>query len=270
MDRSAIDYQFLEQQCHVVRGNREQAIYTIKGETLLDRQWMERLLTMYQAEIKGLDNQVAATYYAASWRVLCTAMQYMVSITHSRLNFQLDNLTLQIVPVNQFPTIFFVLHDDTESAWPEGEASQWREEQLGSFYKETLRPVMEAAADVSKLPVTQLWGQLPLGITYYLKQLANKLESEEQRERLWSDHEALKTFSADWFGIKRNPFALKEILVDNPYSPGEKVPLKPTCCLAYRTETGLGYCYSCPKLNKQQREQKRDELLQRKMESSRK
>lgn len=270
MDRSAIDYQFLEQQCHVVRGNKEQAIYTIQGENLLDRQWLERLLTMYQAEINGLDIQVAATYFAASWRVLCTAMQYMVSITHSRLNFQLDNLTLQIVPVHQFPTIFFVVQDDTESAWPNGETSLWGEERLGSFYKETLRPVLEAAANVARLPVTQLWGQLPLGITYYLKQLANKLESEEQRERLWADHEALKTISTDWFGVKRNPFALKEILVDSPYSPGEKIPLKPTCCLAYRTETGLGYCYSCPRLNKQQREQKRDELLQRTMESSRK
>ncbi|AZK48885.1 (2Fe-2S)-binding protein [Paenibacillus lentus] len=268
MDRLAIDYQFLEQQCHVIGDCREQAIYTIAGLDFLDRQRAERFLTLYQAEIKGLDIQVAATYFAASWRVLCTALQYMVSLTSSRLNFNLENLTLQIVPVRQFPTIFFVLHSSSELTWPEGEASEWREAQLGSFYKETLRPVMETAAQVSGLPVTQLWGQLPLGVTYYLRQLANQLETEEQRNQLRTNYEYLRTISPDWFGIRRNPFVLKEILVDNPYSPGEKMPLKPTCCLAYRTDTGLGYCYSCPKLTKKQREQKRAELMQQQMESS--
>lgn len=268
MNRLAIDYQFLEQHYHVIRDYREQAIYTIEGKDFLDRQYTERFLTLYQTEIKGLDIQVAATYFAASWRVLCAAVQYMVSLTDSRLNFKLENLTLQIVRVRQFPTIFFVLHNSSELAWPEGEASEWCETQLGSFYKETLQPVMETAAQVSGLPVTQLWGQLPLGVAYYLQQLGNQLETEEQRDQLRTNYEYLKTISADWFGVKRNPFVLKEILVDNPYLPGEKMPLKPTCCLAYRTDTGLGYCYSCPKLTKTQREQKRTELIQRQMESS--
>ncbi|MNJ34944.1 hypothetical protein D3C77_296710 [compost metagenome] len=268
MDRQAIDYQFLEQHCHVVRDYREQAIFTMEGKDFLDRQCAERFLTQYQTEIKGLDVQVAATYFAASWRVLCTALHYMVSLTSSRLDFKLENLTLQIVLVRQFPTIFFVLHDDAEQKWPKGDASEWREEQLGCFYKETLRPIMEAAADISKLPVTQLWGQLPLGVVYYLQQLANRLESEEQRGLLRADYEYVKTISADWFGIKRNPFVLKEIMVDNPYVHGEKMPLKPTCCLAYRTDTGHGYCYSCPKLTRTQREKKRAELMQRQLESS--
>ncbi|MGG4554185.1 hypothetical protein [Paenibacillus humicus] len=270
MQRLAIDYQFLEQHCHVVRSFREQAIYTVEGQELLDRQQIEQFLTLYQSEIKGLDIQVAATYFAASWRVLCTALHYMASLTSSQLNFRLDNLTLQIVRVQQFPTIFFVLQDHTESASPEGEASVWQEQRLGCFYQETLRPVMETVAGVSKLPVTQLWGQLPLGIVYYIKQLANRLDTAEQRERLWADHESVKEMSAEWFGVKRNPFALKEIMVDNPYTPGEMMPLKPTCCLAYRTKTDLGYCYTCPKLTKQQREEKRSQLMQKQMESSKK
>ncbi|GAA0136472.1 hypothetical protein YSY43_33130 [Paenibacillus sp. YSY-4.3] len=270
MERLAIDYQLLEQQCHVVRECREQAIYTVEGKDLLDRQRVEQFLTLYQSEIKGLDIQVAATYFAATWRVLCTALHYMASLTSSQLSFRLDNLTLQIVRVQQFPTVFFVLRDDAESTWPEGEVSGWQEQWLGSFYQETLRPVMESVADVSKLPVTQLWGQLPLGVAYYIKQLANRLETAEHREQLWADHESVKEMSAEWFGIKRNPFAVKEILVDNPYSPGEKMSLKPTCCLAYRTKPGLSYCYTCPKLTKQQREEKRIQVMQRQMESSKK
>ncbi|WP_055106143.1 (2Fe-2S)-binding protein [Paenibacillus ihumii] len=268
MDRLAIDYSLLEQQCYVVREPRDQAIYTIEGKAFLDRNRTERFLTMYQSEIKGLDIQVAATYFAASWRVLCAAVQYMVSLTSPRLNLHLENLTLQVVRVNEFPMIFFVLGEDSEIAWPGGKAGEWQEQQLGSFYKETLRPVMESAAEVSKLPVTQLWGQLPLGIAYYIKQMANKLDSAEHRAKLQADHESVKEMSAEWFGIKRNPFAIKQVLVDHPYSPGEKMPLKPTCCLAYRTSTGLGYCYSCPKLTKQQREEKRMELLHRQAQSS--
>ncbi|MGG6310569.1 hypothetical protein [Paenibacillus macerans] len=257
-----IDYQLLEQQLGIVTKKRTDALFALPAGSLLDREQLASFLEIYQERIKGLDIQVSATYFATSWRVVCTALQYMLSLTPGKLRFSLENLMIQIVMVNNYPWVFFVLNDGTEIPWPAGERSMWRESELGGFYRDVLRPVMENIAAVAGLPVTQLWGQLPLGVQYYVRAIAGRLEDEEQRTRLLEDYEYLaKELPADWFGLKRSPFNIKEVMLDDPYRPGEKTPMKPTCCLAYRTDTGYGYCYGCPKLSKQEREAKRAEIM---------
>ncbi|RRJ62470.1 hypothetical protein EHV15_05505 [Paenibacillus oralis] len=259
-----IDYELLELQLCIVTKERQDALLTVPAAVLTDRERMESFLKFYQEQIKGLDIQVAATYFASAWRVMCTALQYMLSVTPSRLRFSLENITVQVVVVNQFPWVYFVLNDPEETPWPQGERDAWRENELGGFYLEVLRPVMESIAAVSGVPLTQLWGQIPLGVQYYVRAIAGKLEDEAQRSRLMEDYDYLaKELPASWFGLKRNPFNVKQVLLDDPYRPGEKTPMKPTCCLAYRTDTGHGYCYGCPKLTKQEREAKRLEIMEK-------
>ncbi|MCK8488188.1 hypothetical protein M0651_13485 [Paenibacillus sp. MBLB2552] len=255
-----MDYQLLEQQLGIVTQNRTDALFTIPAAKLLDRAQLISFLELYQEKIKGLDLQVSATYFATSWRVVCAALQYMVSITSSRLQFTLENITIQLVMVNGFPWVYFVLNDNAEQPWPAGDRSLWSGVELRRFYGEVLRPVMESIAAVSGLPVAQLWGQLPLGVQFYVGAIAGRLEDEALRSRLMEDYELVKQMSAEEFGLKRNPYQIKEVLLDDPYRPGEKSAMKPTCCLAYRTETGHGYCYGCPKLSKSEREAKYAEI----------
>ena len=259
-----IDYELLEQQLGIVTKKRQDALLTMPAAELTDREPMESFLKLSREQIKGRDIQVAATYFAATWRALCTAMQYMLSAAPGRLCFSLENLTIQVVLVNDFPWVYFVLNDPGEAPWPQGERNAWRENELGGFYAEALRPVMENIAAVSGVPLTQLWGQIRLGVQYYIRAIAGKLEDEALRSRLMEDYGYLaKELPAAWFGLKRNPFNVKEVLLDDPYRPGEKTPMKPTCCLAYRTDTGHGYCYGCPKLTKQEREAKRLEIMEK-------
>lgn len=259
-----IDYQLLEQQLGIVTRKRSDALFTMPAALLLDREQLASFLEIYREKIKGLDIQVAATYFTANWRVVCTALQYMLSLTPGRIHFSLENLTIQIVPVDNYPRIFFVLNDAGEKPWPQGDRSLWREAELGGFYRDVLRPVMESTAAVSGLPLTQLWGQLPLGVQFYVRAIAGKLENEDLRSQLLEDYNYLaKELPASWFGLKRSPYNIKEILLDDPYRPGEKTPMKPTCCLAYRTDTGHGYCYSCPKVSKREREAKYVQIMEK-------
>ncbi|MEF2968239.1 (2Fe-2S)-binding protein [Paenibacillus sp. M1] len=249
-----IDFGLLEQALYVVTRERENALVTIPADLLTDRQEAERLLKRYQELIKGQDLQVAATYYAASWRVMLTAALYLMTVCDGSPDLSLANLTLQIEMVNNYPYVFFVLKNASVRSWPVDREDSWRRETLGHYVRETLRPVMETAAAVSKLPVMQLWGQMPLGVEYYLDYIGKQIGDPAGQAQLMESYAFLtKGLEAEWFGLKRNPYDLKETWLDDPYHPGEATRMKPTCCLAYRTESS-GYCYGCPKLTKADRE----------------
>lgn len=258
-----IDFQVLDRALSIVTEQRPNALLTIPAAQLPEREHAERLLTVYQEQIKGRDVQVASTYYAACWRVIPAALLHMVANCEGSANFSLSNLTVQIDHANNYPRFYFVLNDPSVKPWPESdESSSWRREVLGGLVRDTLRPVMETASEISGLPVAQLWGQMPLGVEFYLDYVADQLGLPALKEPMKEQFEYFSTaLEAEWFGLKRNPFHVKKIWLDDPYRPGEQTRMKPTCCLAYRTDTGHGYCYGCPKLSKAEREEKRREII---------
>lgn len=258
-----VEAQMLEQQLGIVMKQRTDALFTIPAASLLDREQLTAFLEFYRKQIKGRDLQVAATYFASSWRVICAVLHYALAAAPGKFRFSLDQLTVQIVMVNQFPWVYYVMNAESGESWPLRKHQGVEELELTAFYSEVLRPVFERLAAVSGLPVTQLWGQLPLGVQYYVHALASQVESAEQRSRLLDKYERGKQLPGESFGLKRNPYLIKEIKLDDPYRPGEKTTMKPTCCLAYRTEGDHGYCYGCPKLSKTEREAKRQSIVER-------
>lgn len=257
-----IDFKLLDRALSILTAPREDALVTIPAVRLPERDEAAQLLTVYQEQIKGRDIQVAATYYAACWRVIPAALLYTMSMSKESVNWTLQNLTIQIGMVNNYPRFFFVLNECQTHTWPVGTQDDWREQVLGSFVRDTLKPVLETAAAVSKLPVTQLWGQMPLGIEFYLNYLGDQIGEPACKDKFKDQfHYLTKDLGAAWFGLQRNPFDLKEKWIEDPHRPGELMRMKPTCCLAYRTDTDHGYCYGCPKMSKAERESRRNAIL---------
>jgi len=257
-----INFELLDRALSIVTEERENALVTVSAERLSEPEQALRLLTVYQEQIKGRDIQVTSTYYAACWRVVPAALLYMLEACDGRVDFSLSNLIIQIDIVNNYPRVFFVLKRTDALPWPTGPKETWRERVLGEFVKDTLRPVLETAAMLSGLPLGQIWGQMPLGVEFYLNYMADQLGDSPLKERLSEQYIFFsKRLGAEWFGLTRNPFDVKAIWLDDPYRPGEQTRMKPTCCLAYRTDSGHGYCYGCPKLSKEEREAKRQEIL---------
>lgn len=250
-------YDLIKQYFNIVREAPAESKYSLPAADLVQPEVARVFLEAYRVQIQGQDLQVASTYFAAYWRGVCSALQYIVSVAPKTLDFSLDNFVLHLAEIKGVPQLLFVLKDGEAKAWPFENREQRREKVLSSFYGDTLRPFFECVASVSGLKLGQLWYQLPLGIEYYVNLLGSKLELEEDRARLKEDLRYLvEGMSPAVFGLKQNPFAFKRVWIDDPHHPGEKMPQKPTCCLKYRTGTNQSYCYSCPKMSKEQREQK--------------
>lgn len=257
-----IDYELLNQTLYVVTEKAADALITIPVSHLAALEGMQAFLDEYRLMIKGRDLQVAATYFASSWRTMLTAQMYFVTACGGSPDVSLQNLTLEIVMMNGYPCIFFVLGDLEAKAWPDARDAAWLQETVGYWLGNTVRPVLEMAAKVSGLPVQQLWGQMPLGVEFYLDYLGKRAGDAALQEQLMKQKEFLaKQLETSWFGLSRNPFDLKPVWLDDPYHPGQKTRMKPTCCLAYRTDTGHGYCYGCPKLTKAERAEKYIEII---------
>lgn len=256
-----IDYALLNQALYVVTEEDADALLTVPGEHLAEPEGMQAFLSHYMNMIKGRDLQVAAAYFASSCRTLLTARLYFMTACEGSPDLSLRNLTVEIRMANNYPCIFFVIGDLAMKSWPAVQDDAWRQETAGLWLESTLRPVMEAAAKVSGLPVQQLWGQMPLGVEFYLDYLGKMTGGSSCHERLVEQMAFLaKDVHASRFGLSRNPFDLKAVWLDDPYRPGNKTRMKPTCCLAYRTDSGHGYCYGCPKLTKAERAEKYHEI----------
>ncbi|USB32934.1 (2Fe-2S)-binding protein [Paenibacillus sp. YPG26] len=252
-----LNYEQFEQLFNIVREEPHDAVLSIQASDLLKEDQAIDFLKAFQAEIKGQDLQVASTYFASAWRGVCVVFQYMISLSETRLDLSLTNLSLHISRKKGYPALFFLLQDAAEHPWPAQERDRLRADALEGFYRDTLRPVFGMLANVSGLPAAQVWGQLPLGVAYYIRHISGELEHEADRLRLQEDHEYLiKGVDSSVFGLSRNPFNYKPKWIEDLYNPGQLSQMKPTCCLAYRTDTGHGYCYSCPKLTREQREEK--------------
>jgi ferric iron reductase protein FhuF len=257
-----IDYGIFERKFSIISERLDDTLLTVSAEQLLQQEEMHAMLSLYQRYIRGMDIQVAAVYFIANWRAVCIALQYMISLTESTVDLRLSNLTIQLALLNDKPRIYFVLNQTEEQPWPKVPQSEWREAVLAAFYRDTLRPIIETVATVSDLPATQLWGQFPRGIATNVNLIINELQSSDQQDCMRENHRFLvEDLSAEYFGLKRSPFDTKKIMIDNPRCPGEQLSLKPTCCFAYRIESGKGYCYTCPRLSKEEREVKRQVIL---------
>ena len=253
-----IQYEWLSHYLSVVREPRPDAIYSVDAQLLTDQEQIKLLLLEYQRQIHGSKIDVAGTYFASSWRTVCAATIYMTAMTDVRLDLSPTNLNIQIDCGNEYPQLLFVLKSATELAWPTGERTEWQRNSMEQFYR-SLQPVMSAISAVTGLPLSQLWGQIPLGAEYYVNLLSGLFDEEQHREQLLEAYGALtKHIDCSCFDLKRNPFDVKEIWLDDPYQPGELTRMKPTCCLAYLA--GDGYCYTCPKLSKQDRQKRYQEI----------
>lgn len=257
-----IDYGLLNQALYVVTEKDPDALLAMPASRLAAPEGMQTFLNEYMPIIKGRDLQVAAAYFASSWRTMLTAHMYFMTACEGSPDLSLQNLTLEIRMANQYPCIFFVLGCLDVHAWPAVRDEAWRQETAGHWLETTLRPLMEMAAEVSGVPVRQLWGQMPLGVEFYLDYLGKMTGEPVLQERMAEQKGFLaKELSASWFGLSRNPFDLKAVWLEDPYRPSQKTRMKPTCCLAYRTDTGHGYCYGCPKLSKTERAAKYEEIV---------
>ncbi|WP_134749093.1 IucA/IucC family C-terminal-domain containing protein [Paenibacillus athensensis] len=235
----------------------------LQAGELTDPEAMRRWLETYASIIRAQETQVAATYFSGFLRAAALSFQYAMSIWNEALPLTLDRLTVRLV--EQGGRRYPILQLDKPQSEPGptriDERRHWRQIRLEALYGQTLRPLIDAMSQAAGISAGQLWSQLVIGGYYYLQDALQTADGDSVLQaRIRSDYRFLtEELASETFGRKTNPFAVKLRFVEDVKNPAEQIPLKAACCLYYKTDGGT-YCYTCPKLNDEQRAQRLAEL----------
>ncbi|WP_426449876.1 (2Fe-2S)-binding protein [Paenibacillus sp. S-38] len=220
------------------------------------------LLAVYGSAIKAQGPEVTAAYFGSWLGGLCAALQYMISYHGAALRLTPDNLTFQAYPRGHHTAFAFLLADRESTEVPAACREEWRDALLRDFYGNRLRPLVEAVAAAAGVDPGHVWSAPVTRIHYAYDHLLETAPDEERRRIVEEDfHTLLQGLEGEWFGRKRNPLDVKFRYVENPLDTQEKWRIKASCCLAYRTDSGHGFCYTCPRLTAAQREEKKEAML---------
>lgn len=221
-----------------------------------------RLVRVYAPEIKASTYDVAATYFASWAGRLFAACLYAMWHDGVKLDAGLGHITLQMEKGPQGIALAFRFASMHAEAVPEARFGQ--EEFLLHAMEEliagTIRPLADAIAAAGGVSPGIMWALMATGLHHI--QRAWKAQASDadapQQERMELVTSLLRErVRPEVFGQTRNPFQIKLRMVDSRDGAGEKIPVRAACCLAYKTDTDHGYCFSCPKLSEEERQAKR-------------
>lgn len=257
-----MDYELLARYGQITFTHPEQAVYSVPASDLSNPGAALLLANRFLDHMDCDDIVTAGVYCAGYMRGLVMAQHYMVSVMNRTVNLAPSNLVIHVKYADGYPSLQFQPLDDMESGPEHPELrDSWADEQFNTFFSDTIRPILENLAEAVSAPIGQLWGQMPLGLLYFRDQVLPMLETEGERDTLERDYGYVThTMEGALFGRTRNPFSIRFVELDNPHNPGTTMYMKPSCCQYYKTGEGE-YCYSCPKLTRAQREQRRQEIM---------
>ncbi|WP_438447906.1 (2Fe-2S)-binding protein [Gorillibacterium sp. sgz5001074] len=257
-----IDLTFYEQNYYVTTSSAPELLYECGLEDLTRPEGAAGFVRAYAPEIKALSPDVASTYFA-SWLGRLGAA-YLYGLWHDgvELDLRLERLSLQMCRTPRGAALSFRLNPGELQARPVVDA-EWPDavhEALSAYYSTQIRPVVEAVAAAGGVPAGSVWGLMATGLYYILDQWRGMVPDGERRNRLEELADlVVNRLEPQVFGRSRNPFQIKFRLVESLQNPEVQVRLKGSCCLAYKTDTGHGYCYTCPKISEDEREQMRQD-----------
>jgi len=251
------DAAYYEKLFFVTLEDKPDTLFRASLSSLLDREGAEAFVRAYGPLIKALSPDVTGTYFASWFGGVCTAFQYSLWRDNAAAVLSLDRIELLVYKSENRSIVTFRIPSWEAAPLPEGSRAESSLEAMEAFYGTQVKPLLESIAAAAGIPVGQLWGTIATRVHYALDRWLQEAESGEQRQRVEQDFDALfYALRPEVFGRKKNPFDIKFRMIDNPRAPGEQMRIKAVCCLAYKTDTGHGYCFTCPRLNEQEREEK--------------
>ncbi|USG66192.1 (2Fe-2S)-binding protein [Brevibacillus ruminantium] len=258
------DFSYLSEHHALTTEDIPNILHRCPLENLMQAEGMADMVAFYQAEIKGLGPDVAAAYFAGWFGYVCTGFQYLISRYHAAPDFSPANLEVQFYKKNHHTWLTFKIKDSRVATRQrdQHDRASWRKEALEIFYTQTVRPLFDTLSHATGHDLHQIWGQVVMAMYWSREKWLNVFETVEARKLMEEDyHFVTAEMAPEIFGRKKNPYQTKLSFVKSPRDPEAMIPRKATCCLAYRTENGHGYCYTCPRISEEEREEKRLRFL---------
>lgn len=252
----------VEKYFRLTRRAQEDVVLSARIDDLVDDvDCLENFLRMYASRIGSRDLHVASASFSKWFAFVTAGFQYFISVRNVYVDLPPKNLAVELHRVGDYDAFSFRIDCNTESEGPlDGHRrASWREKSFKCFYRNTVRPLIEAQARVTGINAGQLWGQFPPKLVWFVEVLGQGYD-DALVQRIADDYRWLKhEMDPSIFGRKRNPFDIKWRAVESLEDPNKQVYIQPACCMDYRREDGI-YCYTCPRLKETQRALRRDEF----------
>ncbi|MEI7025500.1 (2Fe-2S)-binding protein [Paenibacillus sp. y28] len=256
-----IDSSYLEQHLLFSQQEKSGLLIQVTLEELLHGEAMERFLAAYTARLRAADPDVAATYFISYYTMVCGAFHYLLWHNEILPDLSPSNLGVQLFLNGEYPGLVFNLQTPQGDPAPhQTQQRAWLEKRLAVFYSTIVRAVVERSAAAGGIRASHLWGQVAARLAFLRDKWKKEPMTERQQEALSAGYELLLELPGSVFGTARNPLNRKFRYIEDPRNPGEQVRIRASCCMAYKTGFGHGYCYTCPKLTGEQREMRKQEL----------
>jgi hypothetical protein len=258
---ASIDRALFEQMFYVTHSGAPEPLFEVDLDRLAQGDGALQFVQAYAPEIKASTYDVAATYFASWAGRLCAAHYY--ALWHDGLDMRLTlrDVSLQLVRQQWGVGITFKLKEYEAVPVPLiGESvEQTMHSAIERFFGEVVRPIVDAVSEAGGVSSGSVWALMTGAYSYLLSQWRGQELDDTARERLGLLNTLLvEKVRPEVFGRPKNPFQAKPRMVENIQGTGQLVPLKGSCCLAYKTDTGHGYCFTCPKINEEERQGKRE------------
>lgn len=227
------------------------ALFECTLSDLLKIEDRQQLLSIYGNGIGALRKNVTVMYLAGWFGYLGGALHHLF-IDGKELNFKAP--LLQVLQTEKSCWISFCISD--ASIVP-------ATKDLSYVYTKWMAPIMLELAKEINSPILPLWYQYYHSF-YWIKHRLKRTNMEITQKNKYIDalNQFEKTSPVHLFQTKTHPFQKPFIFVDNPWELSDPLPLKPSCCLAFDAKRGNGHkCYTCPRMKKEIREQKKEQIL---------
>ncbi|WP_020615158.1 (2Fe-2S)-binding protein [Paenibacillus daejeonensis] len=257
-----VNYRLLGEHFFLVDQHDEhETLYAEEATSLQQPEAMTTFLAKYAASIKASELDVAAAYLSSFCSGMLVSTLYSLSAWNRSLSLPLEELTIKITQQGEYSQIRTVVQEFGGLEGPNAseDRTQWVRSQLTTLIQETLRPIVESAAQASGLNPGFLWGQMPTRVGFYVERLLGDPAHSSINDRLSKDYAVLLDLGPDVFGRNRNPMVVKPRYIEDYREPGKQLKMKNVCCLYHKTDGG-DYCYSCPKLKESERSVKAEKL----------
>lgn len=258
-----IDWDFIENNFYTVRNNDHPGkIYCKLLSQFSQKEVTGEFIELYSSKIKGLNNEVAATYFCSAYGWFLSSLQYVMSVLDTTYDALLENIEVQLYfdKEHNYYGICFRVLDKEEMSYTDCREN-WRKVTLEQVYSMNVVPLVNFLHEASSVKKRDLYGQLAIGLYNGHDMNVTLAETNEQKEFVQKDfHFLTKELGKDVFQLPKNPLDIPFQMIESPREEGVMIRMKPSCCLYYQTEGAKTKCYGCPRMSEEDRMERKKEI----------
>lgn len=256
-----VNTNFFKDNFYLSDQDEPQKIYEANLHHLIhDEKELKNFFALYGKGIKAKGNDVVAAYFSSWFGYVCAGVQYIATYYHTKLALSLEDITVQLFPHPQYKDYWIHFKIRKLASISQNETNE-ELVSLDDFIQNIATPVIKVFAVKGNLRPQHLWSQVINAVFWSKKKWVENEERQNVKDKIEHEFNEFLALPSRYFDLNKNPFTLKLTTIDNPWNPEQPLWLKPSCCLAYRTESKPGYCYTCPRMKESEREERKLKIL---------